>query len=152
MQEQLRMQMLAGIITESQYKVKLGEIRVNAPNDLSDPKIFKRFLDRIPNENYFFIAEEMDWDFEDEGYNWEAFDDEQDSDLVDYFYDPIFDNELKGKPGIEGNDFSEFQDADQKKDKDYNEGYSGERESMLANKIIDIITAYKKKYFSNKIK
>ena len=35
-QEQLRMQMLAGIITESEYKTKLDEVYINAKGELED--------------------------------------------------------------------------------------------------------------------
>jgi hypothetical protein len=35
MQEQLRMQLLAGIITESQYKAKLNEIKISKPSPLN---------------------------------------------------------------------------------------------------------------------
>jgi hypothetical protein len=146
--EILRMQMLAGIITESQYKAKLNEAE-----DLSSPEAFQKFMNSIPNEKYFPIAdEESDWFMDEErlpeSFNWEAFDDEWDGDLVDYFYDPIFDNELKGKPGIEANDFSEFQDIDREKDNE-EEGYFGRRTIMLVDKIRDIITAYKEKNSSS---
>lgn len=144
--ETLRMQMLAGIITEGQYKEKLNEIE-----DLSSPETFQKFIDQIPNEKYFYIGdEEADWAFNreelPEPYNWEAFDDDSDGDLVDYFYDDVFNNELKGKPGVEGEDFSEFQDADAEKD-NVEAGYIGRRTTILVDKIRDIITAYKKTHF-----
>ena len=130
----------------------LTEIKVN-PNNLSNPQVFQNFLNRIPNEKYFSIADqEADYFFNEEelpkSYNWEDFDDDMDGDLVDYFYGPIFNNELKGKPGIEGNNFNEFQDIDAEKDKE-KEGYFGRRTIMLVDKIRDIITAYKEKNSSS---
>jgi hypothetical protein len=141
-QEFRRMQKLAG----------LTEIKVNKP-DLSNSIVFKNHLDKIPNEKYFYIGdEEADWFNEEElpeSYDWKTFDDDWDGDLVDYFYDDIFNNELKGKPGITGGDFYEWIEIDRKKD-NTEEGYAGNREIILYNKIKDIITAYKKKHFSNK--
>ena len=133
----------------------LNEIKVKKPGgDLSNPINLKRVLNKIPSEKYFYIADEQAdtfFDPEENGpdYNWTEFDD-FDGDLVDYFYDDIFDNELKGKPGIIGGDFYEWREIDRKKD-NTEEGYSGKGEIMLYNKIKDIITAYKKKHFSNKI-
>lgn len=147
--ELLRMQMLAGIITESQYKTKLNEEEIN----LSSPESFQEFMNSIPNEKYFSIAnEEADWAFNEEklpeSYNWKTFDDDWDGDLVDYFYDIIFNNELKGKPGIEANNFTKFQEVDAKKD-NVEPGYIGKRTTMLVDKIRDIITAYKEKNSSS---
>jgi len=125
--------MLAGIITEGQYKAKLNEIE-----DLSSPEAFQKFIDQIPNEKYFYVFDDVfnDWNntLDDWGPDF--------GDLVDYFYDPIFDNELKGKPGIEANNFNEFQDIDEKQNPDQ---YGiGVRTSMLIDKIRDIITTYEK--------
>ena len=131
-QEQLRMQMLAGIITEGQYKAKLNEAE-----DLSSPEAFQEFMKNIPNEKYFSVLTRDDYnpkgnEFDD--------DDENDTNVVDNLYEPIFNNELKDKPGIEGNDFYEWIEDYERKE----EGFTGERESILIDKIKDIITAYKK--------
>ena len=66
-----------------------------------------------------------------------AFDLDEDGDLVDFFYDDIFNNELKGKPGIKGNNFNEFQTIDREEN-------NGENVKLLYNKITQIITDYKK--------
>jgi hypothetical protein len=131
-QEFKRMQELAG----------LTEIRVNKPG-LSDPASFKYYLDRIPYEKYFN-------EYFNGGYDpWgDTIDDWESSDLVDEFYDPIFNNELKGKPGIEGDNFWEWMEIDREKNPAPYE--SGARESMLASKIHNAIISYKKKHFSNK--
>jgi hypothetical protein len=128
------------------------EDKIEEGEDLSSPEAFQKFIDQIPNEKYFYIGdEEAGWAFNKEelpeSYNWEAFDDEMDGDLVDYFYDDVFNNELKGKPGIEGENFNEFQDKDAEKD-NVEYGYIGRRTTMLVDKIRDIITAYKKTHFA----
>jgi hypothetical protein len=124
--------MLAGIITEGQYKAKLNEAE-----DLSSPEAFQEFMKNIPNEKYFSVLTRDDYnpkgnEFDD--------DDENDTNAVDNLYEPIFNNELKDKPGIEGNDFYEWIEDYERKE----EGFTGERESILIDKIKDIITAYKK--------
>jgi hypothetical protein len=124
--------MLAGIITEGQYKAKLNEAE-----DLSSPEAFQEFMKNIPNEKYFSVLTRDDYnpkgnEFDD--------DDENDTNVVDNLYEPIFNNELKDKPGIEGNDFYEWIEDYERKE----EGFTGERESILIDKIKDIITAYKK--------
>lgn len=110
----------------------LTEIKINIPGNLSSPEAFQRFIDSIPNEKYFYIFDEDDYS------------DVSGGDLVDLFYDPIFDNELKGKPGIEGNSYNEFQDIDQE-DKEEGE-YYGRKTLILVDKIIDIITSYNPEY------
>jgi hypothetical protein len=90
---------LAGIITEGQYKAKLNEAE-----DLSSPEAFQEFMKNIPNEKYFSVLTRDDYnpkgnEFDD--------DDENDTNAVDNLYEPIFNNELKDKPGIEGNDFGD---------------------------------------------
>jgi hypothetical protein len=117
---------------------------------------FKQLLDAIPNEKYFYIADEEANDFfnpenNDPDYNWVGFDDDWDGDLVDYFYDEIFDNELKGKPGVKGDYYQDFQDIDRRENPKYPEDeYSvGANEVLLVDKIREIITDYKKLNFSN---
>jgi hypothetical protein len=114
---------------------------------------FKQLLDAIPNKKYFYIADEQADTFfnpEENGpdYDYAGFDTD-DGDLVDYFYDDIFDNELKGKPGIEGNNFNEWQSTD--REENPTERGSGENESLLYNKIKQIIIDYKKSKFSEEI-
>lgn len=136
----------------------LTEIKINKPGNLSSPRVFQNLMNKIPNEKYFYIIdEEADWIFDEQNfekwpdhpYNWTQFDSHWDGDAVDMFYDDIFDNELKGKPGIEGDYFSEWQDID--RNENPNENGIGIRENMLVNKIVDIITAYKKEHFADKI-
>jgi hypothetical protein len=108
---------------------------------------FKQLLDAIPNKKYFYIADEQASTFfnpEENGpnYDWVGFDDYSDGDLVDYFYDDIFNNELKGKPGVEEDDFSEWQN------KDFEEN-NGDNVSLLYQKIMQIIIDYKKLNFPN---
>jgi hypothetical protein len=131
---------------ELKNKITTNEMKLNVPGeDLSKPRNLKRYLDRIPNEKYFYIADEHFEEIEDkdEDYDWTQFDGWGDSDLVDYFYDDIFNNELKGKLGIEGDDFYEWQDIDDETNERNNI-------SILYKKIMSIITAYKKKHYSNK--
>ena len=107
-------------------------------------------INNIPNEKYFYLAdEEADFWFNPEevgsDYNWTEFDWSNDGDLVDYFYDDIFNNELKGKPGVEGNNFNEWQDSEREK----SNKPVGPNVTLLVNKIKSIITDYKKLNFSN---
>jgi hypothetical protein len=113
---------------------------------------FKMLLKRIPNEKYFYVADENAKYFfnpEENGpnYDWTKFDYHWDDDLVDYFYDPIFDNELKGKPGVPGDDFYEFQEIDRRENPKY-KYFVGANEMLLYDKIISIISDYKKQKFS----
>ncbi len=62
-QEQLRMQMLAGIITEGQYKVKLSEIRVNNPLQKIEGLFYKE------DGSYFYDEENLTKFIRNMGYN-----------------------------------------------------------------------------------
>ena len=109
-----------------------------------------QLINSIPNKKYFYLAdEEADFWFDPEevgsDYNWTEFDWSNDGDLVDYFYDDIFNNELKGKPGVEGNNFNEWQDSEREK----SNKPVGPNVTLLVNKIKSIITDYKKLNFSN---
>jgi len=115
---------------------------------------FKQLVDAIPNEKYFYIADEQADTFfnpEENGpdYNYAGFDDFSDGDLVDYFYDDIFNNELKGKPGVEGNNFNEWQSID--REENPTEKGGGKNEMLLYNKIKQIISDYKISKFSDEI-
>jgi hypothetical protein len=116
---------------------------------------FKMLLKRIPNEKYFYIIDENadllgDPEEDRPNYNWTEFDHHWDDDLVDCLYDPIFDNELKGKPGVPGDDFNEFLDIDRRENpKNPGDEHSvGINVELLINKIISIISDYKKQKFS----
>ena len=104
---------------------------------------FEQLLDSIPKQKYFYIADlEYDTFFGPEAdhspvYDYSRFDAEEDGDLVDYFYDDIFNNELKGKPGVKGNNFNEFQSID-------DEENDGENVKLLYDKITQIITDFKR--------
>jgi hypothetical protein len=67
-----------------------------------------------------------------------------DGDLVDCFYDDIFNNELKGKNGIVGNNFNEWQAYDR-------ENNNGKNESLLYSKIVKIICECNLVYLKDKI-
>jgi hypothetical protein len=130
----------------------LAEMKINDPSDLSNSTTFKHYLNRIPNEKYFYVADEeantfFDPNEDKPNYIWDEIDQYYDWDLVDYFYDPIFDNELKGKPGIEGDNFNEWQDIEIEHDP--NEYGTGVNVGILIHKIMDIISDYKKKHFSH---
>jgi hypothetical protein len=114
-----RMQKLAG----------LDEIRINKPKGLSTPEAFQRFINRIPNEKYFYIFNEDDFNE----------DDYDIGDLENLLHLEIFDNELKDKPGIEGDDFYEFEDTDQ-------DQYHGRKTTILSDKVRNIITSYNPNY------
>jgi hypothetical protein len=105
---------------------ELDEIKVNKPGDLSNPISFKTLLDKIPNEKYF--PELEDYEGEEQ---W------GDGDLVDTLYYPIFDEYLKGKPGIKGEDFDEWVDIERG-----NYGL-GPLETLIINKIKEIIDDYR---------
>ena len=74
-QEQLRMQMLAGIITEGQYKAKLNEIKPQIdpnnppnkidPNNLPEGVILFHFLSHMAKQPvYRDISSQIDWDMD----------------------------------------------------------------------------------------
>ena len=104
---------------------------------------FEQLLDNIPNEKYIGELEDAE----------NQYGKIDDSDLVDTLYDSIFDNELKGKPGVKGDNFNEFQDIDREENPKYPEDeYSvGTNEIFLADKIRDIISDYRKSNSSNQI-
>jgi hypothetical protein len=110
----------------------LNEIKVNKPGDFSNPITLKILLDKIPNEKYFPELE----DFEGE----ERY---EDSEMVDVLYDPIFDDYLKGKPGIKGEDFGEFQDIERGEYNSDETGEIGPLERLLIDKIKDIVKDYR---------
>ena len=96
---------------------------------------FEQLLDNIPNEKYIRELEDTE----------NQYGEIDDSDLVDTLYDSIFDNELKGKPGIKGEDFGEFQDIEREE----NDGDIGPLETLLIDKIRNIISDYRKLNSSN---
>jgi hypothetical protein len=96
---------------------------------------FKQLLDNIPNEKYIGELEDTE----------NQYGEIDDSDLVDTLYDSIFDNELKGKPGVEGDNFNDFQDIE----RDKNGGDIGPLETLLIDKIRNIISDYRKLNSSN---
>jgi hypothetical protein len=109
-----RMQQLAGI----------NEIK------MSDPTPFEVVLERIPNNKYFYILDNIG-----------NIDEYDNSDLVDYFYDDIFNNELKNNSNALGDNFNEFQIIDRAQNPT---GYgTGKLEDMLYDKIHNIILDYK---------
>jgi hypothetical protein len=112
-------------IEESDSK-SLDEIKVNKPNDPVNS--LTRLLDNIPNEKYFPELE----DYEGE----ERYDD---SDMVDALYYPIFDDYIKGKPGVEGDNFDKWAKIEREK----NDGETGPLERLLIDKILDIIKDYR---------
>lgn len=115
--EKKRMQKLAGIITENDFSYKSSEN--------SSGKILQNYLAAVNPEKYYDIIDQNK-------------DDVNSNDLVDFLYDDFFNNELKGKPGIIGKNWEEFQDNDR------GENYSepGDSERMIARKIYSIITDY----------
>jgi hypothetical protein len=115
-----------------QNKPDLDEIKVNKPGDLSIPINLEMVLNKIPSEKYFPILE----DYEGEE-RWD------DSDLVDTLYDPIFDNELKGKSGIKGNNFWDWIEIEREKIGGNETGGIGPLEKLVIDKIWDIIKDYR---------
>ena len=113
----------------------LTEIKINIPGDLSSPGTFQRFMDSIPNEKYFYVFPDGE-DITDDDYDI--------ADDVDLLQLDIFDNELKGRPGIEGDGVYEFRDIDKEKNPDpYGNGL---RETILVDKVLDIIKSYNPEY------
>jgi hypothetical protein len=131
------------VVEAETENVNLKEAPQTGENSVS------QLINSIPNEKYFYLAdEEADFWFNPEevgpNYNWTEFDWSNDGDLVDYFYDDIFNNELKGKPGVEGNNFNEWQDSEREK----SNKPVGPNVTLLVNKIKSIITDYKKLNFN----
>lgn len=127
-----RMQKLAGLISENQMSL---------PLDMITNTDFKKLLNSIPAEKYFNVLEGLFdskyvKDVNSNPYYLPGkYDSYHDSDYVDYLYDPIFNNELKGKPGINGNNFNEWQESVRNS--------NPQLERMLVRKIERIIDAYK---------
>ena len=108
---------------------------------------FEKLLSDINNGDYHYVCYEHmgksknGWYIGfDEFYRNELWD----GDLVDCFYDDIFNNELKGKEGIVGNDWSEWRDYDRKNN-------NGKNESLLYSKIVKIICECNLMYLKDKI-
>ena len=80
-------------------------------------------LNNINNKKYYYIIDENK--------------DVNRYDLVDYFYDDVFNNELKNSDFINKSDFCDWRD--QFRDKDDNISVY---ESMVVNKIVSIIDEY----------
>lgn len=105
-QEQLRMQMLAGIITEGQYKEKLNEIKINKPgfkkkdyiikdeiDDDGDPvepyiatHLFLEYLYNLLSQAGYKIPEDFEEAIEAQAYDTDiAYLDNDDPESLDYF-------------------------------------------------------------------
>ena len=111
-----------------QNKPDLDEIKVNKPGDLSIPINLERILNKIPNEKYFQKLE----DYEGE----ERWDDDE---LMDILYEPFFDEYLKGKPGIEEDNYWDWRDEEREKsDSDY-----GPLDSLVLDKLWSIVGDYR---------
>jgi len=114
----------------------LAEMKINNPGDLSNPTNLKRVLDKIPNEKYFPIIK-------DDEENYIPYDDTQwddiASNIVDDLYDPIFDDYIKGKPGIEEDNYWDWIDNEREK----NDDEQGPLERLVIDKIWDILNDYK---------
>lgn len=116
---------------------------------------FEKLISNIINSKYYYVIDEQIKSDEKELNGWIIGFDEfcrdslYDGDLVDCFYDVIFDNELKGNYGIVGNDFYEWQDYDRKNNGD--ENGCGRNEILVAQKIVKIICEYNLIYLKNKI-
>jgi hypothetical protein len=114
----------------------LAEMKINNPGDLSNLTNLKRVLDKIPNEKYFPIIKD------DEEY-YIPYDDTQwddiASNIVDDLYDPIFDDYIKGKPGIEEDNYWDWIDNEREK----NDDEQGPLERLVIDKIWDILNDYK---------
>jgi hypothetical protein len=117
----------------------------------------EKLISNISNSKYYYVIDEQIKSDENNGWSngWSiGFDDFcrdelYDGDLVDCFYDVIFDNELKGNYGIVGNDFYEWQDYDRENNGD--ENGCGKNEILVAQKIVKIIYEYNLIYLKNKI-
>jgi hypothetical protein len=85
-----RMKMLAGLITEGQYKKLITEeIQV-------DTNSLKQILDNIPNEKYFYIIDDNRKSLDTAGPEYIQ--------SLSAFYRDMFDNELQDLPGLENFD------------------------------------------------
>ena len=104
----------------------------------------EKLISNISNSKYYYVIDEQIKSDENNGWSngWSiGFDDFcrdslYDGDLVDCFYDVIFDNELKGNYGIVGNNFYEWQDYDRENNGD--ENGCGKNEILVAQKIVKI--------------
>jgi hypothetical protein len=116
---------------------------------------FEKLISNISNSKYYYVIDEQIKSDEKElngsliGFDEFYRDSLYDGDLVDCFYDVIFDNELKGNYGIVGNDFYEWQDYDRENNGD--ENGCGKNEILVAQKIVKIICEYNLIYLKNKI-
>ena len=109
----------------SDVNKSLDEIKINKPNDPINS--LTRLLDAIPNEKYFQIL--SDYEGEEQ---WDHLD------LLEVLYDSLFDNELKGKPGVKYNSYQELIDAEDEK----YDGNLGPLGFLIVNKAVSIVNAY----------
>ena len=134
---------LTTVISEPDFNAIFpGSVSEGIEKSLNENSV-SSLINNIPNKKYFYIADDEYDEFfgpdvsHSSTYDYSKFDLDEDGDLVDFFYDDIFNNELKGKPGIKGNNFNEFQTIDREEN-------NGENVKLLYNKITQIITDYKK--------
>ena len=113
---------------------------------------FKLALSSIDNRKYYRICYEhlgsksdSEWSI---GFNEFYRDELYDGDLVDCFYDVLFDNELKDKFNNKFKDFYEWQAYDRKNNS--NEHGVGKNEILLAKKIVKIICECNLIYLNDK--
>jgi len=113
---------------------------------------FEMLLSKINNKNYYYVCYEQLGNESDAvwsiGFNEFYRDELYDGDLVDCFYDVLFDNELKDKFNNKFKDFNEWQAYDRKNNS--NEHGVGKNEILLAKKIVKIICECNLVYLNDK--
>jgi hypothetical protein len=111
----------------------LAEGRLLKEDTQNDVNVYKQLLDKVPNEKYFQVLKDEEEDNAKYGIS-----NVDPGDYYDYLYEPLFDNELKGKPGIGYNDFYELQE----KEREENNDEVGPLERLIINKAGAIIKDY----------
>lgn len=121
----------------------LAEGRLLKEDTQNDVNVYKQLLDKVPNEKYFQVLKDEEEDNAKYGIS-----NVDPGDYYDYLYEPLFNNELKGKPGIGYNDFYELQE----KEREENNDEVGPLERLIINKAGVIIKDYNQTSNSGNLK
>jgi hypothetical protein len=125
----------------------LAEGRLLKEDTQNDVNIYKQLLDKVPNEKYFQVLKDEEEDNAKYGIS-----NVDPGDYYDYLYEPLFDNELKGKPGIGYNDFYELQEKEREEINADETGEVGPLERLIINKAGAIIKDYNQTSNSGNLK
>jgi hypothetical protein len=115
----------------------LAEGQLLKEDTQNDVNVYKQLLDKVPNKKYFQVLKDEEEDNLKYGIS-----NVDPGDYYDWLYEPLFDNELKGKPGVGYNDFYELQEKEREEINADETGEVGPLERLIINKAGAIIKDY----------